>query len=89
MTKWLIVYNFHAGIEWNFLERWKVVVWSMKMVLIPCINIVYSLICLKIFLVIYNEVMNESIYCHGKCEVSNFLNRLVYGGLGFAPALKI
>jgi len=30
-------------------------IWSMKMVFIPCINIVYRRICLKIFLITDND----------------------------------
>jgi len=45
------------SIEHTFLKTRCVDIWSMKMmVLLPCINIVYRLICLKNLLPIDNEV---------------------------------
>ena len=48
--------NFDASIKCTFLETRYFGTWSLKIVLIPCINIVYKLICLQNFLIIDNEV---------------------------------
>ena len=58
-TMWQNVENFYATIECTFFkkkEKIQVGIWSMKMVLIPCVNIVYRRIYLKNFLIIDNEV---------------------------------
>ena len=43
--------NCTASIECTFLKSRKVEIWSMKMIFIPCINIVYRRICIKNFLI--------------------------------------
>jgi hypothetical protein len=49
---WQTVENFDTSIQSTIVKTTR----SMMMVLIPCINIVYRLICLKYFLIIHNEV---------------------------------
>ena len=39
---WHTVEKFDASIECTFLTSCLVVMWSVKMVLIPCLNIVYG-----------------------------------------------
>ena len=43
---------FDASIVLTFLKMWMVGSWFMRMVFTPCVNTVYSGICLKIFLII-------------------------------------
>ena len=33
-----VLENFFVGVEWNFLKIWKVGVWSVKIVLVSCID---------------------------------------------------
>ena len=48
-TIWYTAENSDASIKCIFLKTRQVGIWSMKMLLIPCINIAYMRICLKIF----------------------------------------
>jgi len=70
------------------MKRRNCGLWSIKMVLIPFINVVYGLICLE-NLFIYSKVINENIYCHAKCKVSSFLIRILCEILYIAPTTKI
>jgi len=45
----------------------------MKMMLIPCINIMYTRICLKIFLITEIKFIKENIYWHATCRISKCL----------------
>ena len=47
------------------------------MVLIPCINILYKGIRLKMSLLLIMKFINESIYWHGTGRISNCLNSLL------------
>jgi hypothetical protein len=85
-TRCWTVEDFYASIVNTFLKTWKVGIWSMKMVLIACVNTVNCWICLKKFKVIYNEVNSwEYIFTRGK--ICSFLNRLLHEFLGLAPAI--
>jgi hypothetical protein len=53
---WQTVENFDTSIESTIVKTAQDSIWSMTMVLIPCINIVYRLVCLKYFLITDNEV---------------------------------
>jgi len=72
-----------------FLKTSQVGIWPVKMVLIPCMNIVYSRICFKNFLIIDNKSSNESIYRHATDGISNCLNRLLQGALGCVTAITL
>jgi len=45
---WWTVENFYANTEYTFLKTRYVGIGSLKVMFIPCINIVYGRICLKI-----------------------------------------
>jgi len=60
----------------------------VKIVLIPCIYVVYRQICLKIFLIDDNEVVNESMCCHVTGRSCNCLFRLLQKVVGCALALS-
>jgi hypothetical protein len=59
------------------------------MVLISCINIVYKLIRLKIFLLPTMNFINENTYWHGKGKICNCLNRVLYEDPDFVPAIML
>jgi hypothetical protein len=60
--------------------------WSLKMALIPCVNIVHCLIFLKIFLFTVKSIM-ENLYSDGIDKISNFLKRFVHRFLDLVPAI--
>ena len=53
---WYSAENSDASIKCTFLKTRQLGIWSMKMVLIPSINIVYIRTCLKIFPLTDSEV---------------------------------
>jgi len=54
-TGWQTVENFCASIHCSCFNTRQVGVWSMKMMLIPCIYVLSRLTCLKNFLPLHNE----------------------------------
>ena len=58
----------------------------MKMVLIPCIDIVYKWIC-KFFSLWIMKFINESVYWHGTDRIPNCLNRLLHEVMGYVAAI--
>jgi hypothetical protein len=73
---------------WLTLQN-NVCVWSLyKDDTMACVNIVYSLIFLKIFLVIYNEIHYDNMYSHTAGKSCNLLNRLLYKFLCFAQVIS-
>jgi hypothetical protein len=48
-----------------FFKNRQIGIWSKKIVLIPCINIVCTSICLKNFLILDNEAPNAFTHWHG------------------------
>jgi len=53
-------WKFYASIEYTFLKIWQFGIWSMQLMLISCINIVYTLLCFTYFLIIDNDVYERT-----------------------------
>jgi len=70
-----------------FSENMKAGNWSMKTVLILCINIMCRWKCLKLFLVFTLNFINENLYSHGRCKISNLSNRPLHEFLSFAATI--
>lgn len=78
---------FDAILVCSFQKTWNIDNSSEIIVFIWCVNTVYCWPCLKIFLVIDNEVYQWDMYSHGRGRTFVLLNRLLPEFIGCSPTI--
>jgi hypothetical protein len=78
---------FNARMIITFLKMWKVGNWSVRMVLIPCIDVVFNEICREIFLFVYSKVRLKEFVFMWRDKISDLLTRFLHEFLGLVWAI--
>jgi hypothetical protein len=61
----------------------------MRLMLIPCVDTVYSGISFKCSWLFTVKFINENMYSHGRVKISNLLNILLHVPLGLPSAINL
>jgi hypothetical protein len=79
--------NFDTSIKCTFLKIRQVGDWSLKILFIPGINVIYRWICFKFSWLLLMESFNKSIFWHRTGRISNCLKRLLHEAESCIPAI--